>query len=573
MKKEQAIHNKLELREQAEEALQGHPEDTQELSEEEMQRLIYELRVHQIELEMQNEELRRTQLEIQASRNRYSDLYDFAPVGYITISEKGLIQEANLTICSMLGVGRNFLIGKRLSHFIAKDTQDIFYLHCQKLFETKVRQICELQLVKEDGSRFYAQMQSIAVQDVDDNFSQLRIAVTDITLIKQAEEEKANLQSRLQQAQKMEAIGTLAGGIAHQFNNALSPITGNIDMLKLDYHGDENIANYTKQMRDSAQRMTQLTNQLLAYARGGKYQAKNISLSDFVRDTLPLVKHNIKPSISIATNLPRDIMSVYADLTQMQIVMSAILSNSSEAIQDQGRIQVTCRNEEITDEIAKDSAGLKTGLYVTLMVEDDGKGMDEKIRSRVFEPFFTTKFQGRGLGMAAAYGIVKNHDGWISVDSEVGKGTKVCIYLPAIEVQVIEPEKPKIEPVTIKGAGTILVIEDEEMVMDVTTALLERLGYRVLGAKTGKEAIEIAKTFDGDIDLALLDILLPDMNGNAIYPHITKGRPNLKVLVFSGYSIDGPAQEILDAGAQDFIQKPFTIAELSERMKKILEAK
>ena len=161
----------------------------------------------------------------------------------------------------------------------------------------------------------------------------------------------------------------------------------------------------------------------------------------------------------------------------------------------------------------------------------------------------------------------------MSVNSELGKGTTVRIHLPAAETPVKEPKKPKIEPVTIKGTGTILVIEDEKMVRDATMVLLERLGYHVLGAKTGQEAIDVVKTFDGDIDLAILDILLPDMSGNAIYPFLMEARPILKVIVFSGYSIDGPAQQILDAGAQDFLQKPFTIAAISEKLKKILVSK
>jgi len=177
----------------------------------------------------------------------------------------------------------------------------------------------------------------------------------------------------------------------------------------------------------------------------------------------------------------------------------------------------------------------------------------------------------RGLGLASAYGIVKNHDGWILVDSELGRGTVVKIYLPAAEAPVKEDAKSKPRAEPIKGQGTILVIDDEELVMKVTREILERLGYRVLDAKTGQEAIDVVKTFDGDIDLAMLDILLPGMTGDIIYPLLMEARPNLKVLVFSGYSIDGPAQKILDAGAEDFIQKPFAIVDLSEKLKKILD--
>jgi len=420
----------------------------------------------------------------------------------------------------------------------------------------------EYELLNPKNNHYYT-ISNSPIHRTDGSISKL-IIFRDIT-------EARNQREQLQQAHKMEAIGTLAGGIAHQFNNALAPITVNIDMLELDFPDEEKIAAYTKQMKNSANRMAQLTDQLLAYARGGKYQPKIVSLSDFMRHTLPLIRHTIDPSIQIDTDIPLDMFSIKADMTQMEMILSAILANASEAMEDKGLIRVTCRNETITEETITDFPDLKPGAYVKLIIEDDGKGMDEEIRSRIFEPFFTTKFQGRGLGMAAVYGIIKNHDGGMSVYSELGKGTSVHIYLPAVEAPVKEPKKPKIEPAAIKGIGTILVIEDEEMVMDVTTAMLERLGYRVLGAKTGQEAIFIAKTFGGQIDLAILDIVLPDMDGKAIYPRIMEARPNLKILVCSGYSIEGPAQEIINAGAQGFIQKPFTIAEISEKLKEILE--
>lgn len=199
--------------------------------------------------------------------------------------------------------------------------------------------------------------------------------------------------------------------------------------------------------------------------------------------------------------------------------------------------------------------------------------MDEKTKARIFEPFFTTKFDGRGLGMAAVYGIVKNHAGWISVDSKMGKGTTVRIYLPAVDMLVKEDVNKRPQAQWVKGSGTILVIDDEEGIAAVCRTMLERMGYRVLVAGTGQEAVDTINNFDGDINLALLDILMPDMSGEIIYPLLMKARPGLKVIVCSGYSIDGPAQKILDAGAEDFMQKPFTMADLSEKLKKALRGK
>ena len=387
--------------------------------------------------------------------------------------------------------------------------------------------------------------------------------------------EKRKLENQLQQAQKMEAIATLAGGIAHEFNNALMGIMGNIELFKMDLPEDEWTDKYFEAMKDSGHRMSRLTDQLLAYAEGGKYQPRDLKLDDFVIQTLPILQHDLSSEVRVETHFPKDISYVNADNAQMQMVLSAILTNSNEAIEDEGLIRITAGNKDFDEDFTKQHPGLKPGPYVCLTIEDDGTGMDEETRNGIFEPFFTTKFQGRGMGMAAVYGIIKSHDGFIYVDSELGKGTVVRIYLPAIEAKE-EVKKEVISRPTIElamGEGTILVIEDEEPLVELFRQILERLGYRVLQARTGKEAVEFAKTFDGQIDLALLDIKLPDMEGGRVYPLIMEARPDLKVIVCSGYSIHGPAQDILDAGAEGFIQKPFLIAPFADKLKEVLEGK
>ncbi|HVO84525.1 MAG TPA: response regulator [Syntrophobacteria bacterium] len=385
---------------------------------------------------------------------------------------------------------------------------------------------------------------------------------------KRAEKERQELQAHLLEAQKMDAIATLAGGVAHQFNNALMGITGNIELLKRIDPKTDKMNHIFDSMYDSARRMAHLTDQLLAHARGGKYNPRTISLNECVKDTLPLISHAMAPSIQVYTDFADNISVVKADLTQIQIVLSAIIANATEAVEGRGHICITTRNERIEEESVKEHPGSEKGSYVCLEVEDNGKGMDEKTKARVFEPFFTTKLQGRGLGMAAVYGIVTNHNGWIELDSELGKGTVVRIYLPTVGLHVEETEKPK--PEVVKGGGTILLIEDDETVMEVNRTILETLAYHVLEAKTGMQAITHAQTFDGDIDLAILDIGLPDMGGEKAYRHLIEARPNLKVIVCSGYAIDGPAQEILDAGAQGFIQKPYALATLSAKLKEVL---
>ena len=383
--------------------------------------------------------------------------------------------------------------------------------------------------------------------------------------------DKSRLEASLQHSKKMDAIAILAGGVAHEFNNALMGIMGNLELLKIDLPENERQDRYFEAMKGSGHRMSRLTDQLLAYAQGGKYQPKNMKLDGFVIETVPILQHDLSPEVRVETHFPKDISYINADYAQMQMVLSTIMANSNEAIEGEGLIRITAEDKDIDEDFAKQHTGLKPGYYVCLTIEDDGKGMDKETRAGIFEPFFTTKFQGRGMGMAAVYGIVMNHDGGISVDSELGKGTAVQIYLPAIEIEVEKPKKVKAEIAT--ESGTILMIEDEDVVIEVTQAMLEMLGYRVMVAKTGKDATHIAETFDGQIDLALLDIKLPDIDGRNLYPLIMEARSNLKVVVWSGYSIDGPAREILNAGAQDFIQKPFSLAALSEKIQKVLEGK
>jgi two-component system cell cycle sensor histidine kinase/response regulator CckA len=380
--------------------------------------------------------------------------------------------------------------------------------------------------------------------------------------------DRERLQAQIFEAQKMEAIGTLAAGTAHLFNNSLTSITGYSSLIEMEFSDNQRIKELIEPMKQSAHKMALLTSQLLAYGKGGKYRPELLSMVDLIENTLPLIRYSFKPDIRVETDLPMDTLRVEADRSQMQMVLSAIVSNANDAIEEEGRIRFVLRNEEIPEGHPK----LKPGTYVCLIVEDTGRGMDEETKKKIFDPFFTTHFIGRGLGMAAAYGIVQNHNGGISIDSKPGKGTAVKIYIPAVD----ETKKDR-RLITQPSAemrveeGTILVIDDEKDIINLTRKTLEMVGYRVLVAGTGKEATKIVKGHKGRIDLVLLDIKLPDILGNRLYRFLMEARPGLKVIVFSGYSIKGLAQEILDAGADGFIQKPFAISTLARKVKEVLE--
>ncbi len=498
---------------------------------------------------------------LRQSEERHRSLLESSPDPIVVYDMEGRTDYVNSCFVKTFGWSQEELLGKRIDFVPAEnmqETEDAIKLGQQgetiQRFETK--------RCTKDGRALDVSISSSFFWDKDGRPGGNIVLLRDVT-------ETKKLEARLHEAHKMETIATLAGGIAHDFNNALSGIVGNIELLKIQLPNDQNVLERVQPMFKSAQRMANLTDQLLAYARGGKYQSRNISLSELVQDTIPLIQHTIDPAINIKMDLADDPTNVDADVTQMQMVVSAAVTNATEAMEGSGCIKISLRNEVVDEDLAKLNADLNPGSYACLTVEDDGKGMDEETASKVFEPFFTTKVRGRGLGMAAAYGIVKNHDGWISIDSQVGKGTKLIVYLPSVKSPPQEEKEPRAR--LIEGTGTILVVEDEEVVTDVSRAILEKLGFNVLEASSGAEAVNIVKTYDGNIDLAILDIGLPDIPGEKLYHLIMEAIPRLKVIVCSGYALDGPAQEILNAGAQGFIQKPFLVATLSEKLKEVLK--
>jgi len=510
---------------------------------------------------------KQTEEALRESEEKYRTILQTIEDGYFEVDLGGNFTFFNDSLCKVSGYSRDELMGTNNRRYVDKENAKELYQIFNRVYTTgKPDKGFDWEIIRKDGTRGVIEASVSLRRDAEGEPIGFRGIVRDIS-------EKQRLEAQLQQVAKMEAIATLAGGVAHEFNNALMAVLGNIELLRIDLPEDERRDRSFDAMNESGHRMSRLTDQLLAYAQGGQYEPRDLKLDDFTIETLPILQHDLRPEIRVETHFSKDISYIRADHAQMQMVLSAILANSNEAIEDESIIRIAAENKDIDEGFSKQYPGLKPGSYVCLTIEDDGKGMDKETKDGIFEPFFTTKFQGRGMGMAAVYGIIKSHDGTITVDSEPGKGTVVRIYLPAIEVkeEVKKVKQPETE--IAMGEGTILIIEDEEPLVGLFREILERLGYRALLARTGKEAVELAKTFDGQIDLALLDIKLPDMDGGRVYPLIMEARPDMKVIVCSGYSIHGPAQDILDAGAEAFIQKPFHIAPFAEKLKEVLEGK
>jgi len=515
-------------------------------------------------------EQKRVENKLKSQKAYFEGLVANMPDAIAGFDENGAITWINAQFTALFGYTEEEALGQNISKLVSppellKDAH-AYRRRITSGESVNVEAVCK----RKDGTLFVASLRSAPII-VDNTRIGHLVIYRDISPRKQAERERSQLAAQLQEAQKMKAIATLAGGVAHEFNNALMGILGHIQLLKMDFPENERSKKSFKAIETSSHRMSRLTDQLLAYAQGGRYKPKHIRIDDFILQILPILRYELKPSIRVETHFQKNISPIEADYTQLQMVLSAILANSDESIEEKGLIQIRAENKGVDVVSTKAHPGLKPGTYVCLTVEDDGRGMDEETRDGIFEPFFTTKFQGRGMGMAAVYGIVKNHGGWIYVDSEVGRGTTVQIYLPA---KLVEPENPKTPVMAAKQVNaTILVIEDEDVVLDTTRAMLEHLGCRVLTARTAKDALHTAETVDATIDLALLDIKLPDMDGRAVYPRLMEARPDLKVIVSSGYAQEGPAQEILDAGAEAFIQKPFSLGTLLGKIDSVLALK
>jgi PAS domain S-box-containing protein len=895
-----------ELRRRAEEIHRGKaplsPENSEILSPEEMRRTLHELHVHQIELEIQNEELRRSQEELDAARERYFDLYDLAPVGYCTLSEKGLILEANFTAATLLGVARGALVKQPISRFIHKEDQVIYYLHRKKLFETGEPKACELRMLKKDGTAFWVRLEATAVQDAA-GVPACRVLLSDITERKQAgdvlreseatvrkklnailepegdigvlnladvldhqalqtmmeefyrlthigisildvhgkalvavgwqdvctkyhrvhpdtlnncresdlflangvpagrskdyrcknnlwnmatpiemggrqlgsiyigqffyedeipdyelfrsqarqhgfdeteylaaldrvprwsretvdaamafysklaglisslsystvklsralsqkdlalrllgeseqrhrnilqtamdgfwimdmqgrllkvneaycrmsgyseqellamnisdledgkppadtaarileriahgedrfesrhlrkdgsivnievsvqyrpiesgrfvvflrditdrkheEEVKAQLEAQFRQAQKMESVGRLAGGVAHDFNNMLGVILGNVELAMEQVDPTQPLYADLEEIRKAANRSADLTRQLLAFARKQTVAPKVLDLNETVTGMLKMLRRLIGEDIHLSWKPGTGLWPVKMDPSQIDQILANLCVNARDAISGVGKMTIETGNSDCDETYCAAHAGFVPGDYVLLAISDNGCGMDRETLSHLFEPFFTTKAigKGTGLGLATVYGIIKQNNGFINVYSEPGQGTTFKIYLPRHDGKSQLPTKGPQEAAG-RGQETILLAEDEPAILEMTTRMLECQGYTVLAAGTPDEAIRLAREYAAEIHLLMTDVVMPEMNGRDLARNLLTSRPHIKRLFMSGYTANVIAHHgMLDAEVC-FIQKPFSIRGLAAKVREALD--
>ncbi len=406
------------------------------------------------------------------------------------------------------------------------------------------------------------------ILDQEKKVKHIVLTYDDITERKQAEEERKILQIQLSQAQKMEAIGTLAGGIAHNFNNLLMGIQGRTSLMMLETDRFHPSFEHLQEIEICIQKAAKLTKQLLGFARGGKYEIKPTDLNDLVENCAQMFGRT-KKEITYFKKYEEKLWPAAVDQSQIDQVLLNIFVNAWQAMPEGGDLYIQTKNEILDDNFVR-AYGVAPGKYIKISIMDTGIGMDEKTMKRVFDPFFTTKEKGRGtgFGLASAYGIIKNHDGIINVESAKDEGATFNVYLPASEKTVIREEAYE-QKISV-GSETILLVDDEAMIIDVSVQMLNKMGYKVLTAHNGREAIDIFKQNYDKVGIVILDMIMPGMGGGEVYERLKEIDTNVKVLLSSGYSINGQAAEILNRGCDGFIQKPFKLNELSYKLREII---
>ncbi len=401
------------------------------------------------------------------------------------------------------------------------------------------------------------------------------IVFKDISERKRSESERRKLEAQFQYAQKLESLGVLAGGIAHDFNNLLMAILGNADLALMELSNVSPARNSVVEIERASRRASELCRQMLAYSGKGRFVVEKIDLSDLVNEMAHMLEVSIFKKIRLRYNFPEDLPPVDADPAQIRQIVMNLIVNASDAIGDrEGAIAITtgllqCDSEYLAESFLRGE--VQEGVYVFIEVEDTGCGMDNETVARIFDPFFTTKATGRGLGMAAILGIVRGHNGAIMVDSRPGEGTKIRVLFPAAAgMAASKASKDAESGERVTASGTVMIVDDEEMVRNVGRRMLERGGFSVLTAADGKEAIEIFRERGEEIDCVILDMTMPQMSGEEVFSQLRLIRQDVPVILSSGYSEEKLAQNLLVAGLSGFIQKPYKLKHLMDMLHRVL---
>jgi len=501
---------------------------------------------------------------LRESEERYKALHN-ASFGGIVIHDKGLILECNKGLSDITGYSYDELIGMNGLLLIAEHARDKVIKNINEGYELPYESVG----VRKNGEEYSLRLEA---RNVPFKGKPVRtVEFRDITEQKKTEIEKEKLTQQLAQSQKMESIGRLAGGIAHDFNNMLSVIIGRTELALMKTGGDSPIMNELGEIQNAAERSAALTKQLLAFARKQVISPKIVDLNESIEKMISFIKRLIGENIKLNWKKENDLWNIMMDPSQLDQIFTNLCVNAKDAMPDGGTITISAKNVTI-DSADENVPGLIPGDFVRISVEDNGHGMDKETASQIFEPFFTTKEigKGTGLGLATVFGIVKQNKGYIYCFSTEGAGTRFEIYLPKKVGKNIEENLEK--PICIKGEGsiTILLVEDEPTILEMCESMLRMFGYTVISAEFPQEALKLSLEHKGEIDLLITDVIMPEMNGRELAKKVISYHPGIKCLFMSGYTAEIIAHQGVIDEEMNFIQKPFTMKTLGEKVKTVM---
>ena len=520
-----------------------------------LRRLQQELEIHQTELELQNEGLLETQVELQTSLERYIDFYDFAPVGYLTLGPDGEIRQLNLSAAKLLGADRSGLVSRRLGQFVCVADRAALAAFLGRVFASEHSEACEVSLTGGAEPLRAVRLEAVCWS----SGQECRTVLTDIS-------ERKRTEAILQQAQKMETMAHLTGGVAHEFNNILTAMMTGLELSKLSGSWGED-GELLGVMEASCQRAARLVKQLLASSAQSVTRPQSLDFAATVAKGLERLRPLLGEGITLEFNRPPSLSRVWADKALVELVVRELCVNAQEAMPSGGVLRVEVGEEDVGAERGKRHLDARAGRFVRLVVGDTGHGMDEQTLKRLFEPFFTTKdvVQGSGLSLATVQGIARQHGGWVEVESRVGQGSTFRVYLPA-EVRTADavvlagPVAP-----AAGGRGLILLVEDDEILRKMTQKFLVRLGYQVVEAANGAEALVVWAAHEAEIELVFTDMVMPGvLSGLDVARQVMAKKPGVKAIIASGYNTEKADLEAARTSGILYLPKPWGFTELTE---------
>ncbi|MEM7584833.1 MAG: transporter substrate-binding domain-containing protein [Acidobacteriota bacterium] len=523
---------------------------------------------------LRNTVARRT-AKLRESEERLQGILDNAPMMITMKDSEGRYLLVNQKFEAMVGQQRHRVQDATDSKFFPPEQVAELRANDARVLETGAVDRCEEVFPTGVGPRTFDSVR-FPLHDAEDGIYAVCAISADVTDQKRAEEEKQKLEAQIQQAQKLESLGVLAGGIAHDFNNLLMGILGNTGLALLELDPDSSIRARLRDVESTSRRAADLCRQMLAYSGKGKFVVQPVDISQLVVDMTQLLEVSVSKKAVLERDFGSGLPTFEADATQIRQVVMNLITNASEALDDQsGTITVRtgvmdCDAEYLAQTYLAEPSAVP-GRYVFREVRDTGTGMDEATRERIFDPFFSTKFAGRGLGLAATLGIVRGHRGALEVESTPGEGTVFRVLLPASEKPLLAQINETATPDAPLADGTILVVDDEEMVQTIARRVLERAGYKVLTAGDGEEGYEVFRRHAQEISLVLLDVTMPRMDGDEAYRRMRSFRSDLRVLLTSGYNEHEATQQLAGRGLAGFIQKPYAPAALLRKVREALE--